>query len=53
MAEDKQQFNTMFGDNNVAGVCGPDGCNIAEHQKQNRPNRKKEQNDKANNHKGL
>jgi hypothetical protein len=40
MTEDKQQFNTMFGDNNDAGVCGPDGCNITEHQKQSADKKK-------------
>lgn len=41
MTEDKPQFNTIFGDNNDdAAVCGPDGCNIAEHQKQTEDKKK-------------
>lgn len=35
MADDKKNFDsiTMFGSDNAAGVCGPDGCSIADHQK--------------------
>lgn len=36
MNEDKKKKKLNFisaGDSSNAGVCGPDGCNIADHQK--------------------
>lgn len=36
MSEDKKKKSLSFisaGDSSDAGICGPDGCNIAAHQK--------------------
>lgn len=35
MADDNKKFDsiTMFGSDKDAGVCGPEGCSLADHQK--------------------
>ncbi len=33
MTEENLQFNTIVDNTSEAGVCGPDGCSIADHQK--------------------
>lgn len=35
MTEETQSFNVLIGDDSGVGMCGPDGCSIADHQKEN------------------
>lgn len=45
MSEDKNTTFQTFGSTNGAGVCGPDGCSIADHHKQVAKKKENQSND--------